>query len=225
LFEAGRKFVTVAGEFHEIETLAGVAGGPALPEQWGAAKDGVDFFDVKADVEALLRATGAADSFRFVSDSHPALHPGQTARILRDGAAVGWIGRLHPELESKLDITYSAVVFELETESGLRAVVPQHREISRFLAVRRDLAMIVDESVAVQELIDCIRRSAGGLLTEVNVFDVYRGTGIESGRKSVAIGLNLQDVSRTLTDEVTDAVVAQVVSDLVRECKATIRDK
>ena len=225
LFEAGRKFVTVAGEFREVEALAGVAGGPALPEQWGAAKDGVDFFDVKADVEALLRATGAADRFRFVPDRHPALHPGQTARILRDGAPVGWIGRLHPELESKLDITYSAVVFELETESGLRAVVPQHREISRFPAVRRDLAMIVDESVAVQELIDCIRRSAGGLLTEVNVFDVYRGTGIESGRKSVAIGLNLQDVSRTLTDEVTDAVVAQVVTDLVRECKATIRDK
>ncbi len=225
LFEAGRKFVTVAGEFREVEALAGVAGGAALPEQWGAAKDGVDFFDVKADVEALLRATGAADSFRFVPDKHPALHPGQTARILRDGTPVGWIGRLHPELESKLDITYSAVVFELETQSGLRAVVPQHREISRFPAVRRDLAMIVDESVAVQELVDCIRRSAGDLLTEVNVFDIYRGTGIESGRKSVAIGLNLQDVSRTLTDEVTDAVVAQVVTDLVRECKATIRDK
>ena len=122
-------------------------------------------------------------------------------------------------------MTYSAVVFELETESGLRALVPEHREISRFPAVRRDLAMIVDESVAVQELTDCIRRSAGDLLRDVIVFDIYRGTGIENGRKSVAIGLNLQDVSRTLTDDVTDAVVAQVVTDLVRECKATIRDK
>jgi phenylalanyl-tRNA synthetase beta chain len=225
LFESGRKFLTVDGEFREIQALAGVAGGAALPEQWSASQDGVDFFDVKADVEALLRATGAAESFRFVPDQHPALHPGQTARILRDGAPVGWIGRLHPQLERTLDMTYSAVVFEVETESGLRAVVPQHREISRFPAVRRDLAMIVDESVAVQELTDCIRLSAGALLTDVTVFDIYRGKGIENGRKSVAIGLNLQDVSRTLTDDVTDAVVAQVAADLVRECKATIRDK
>ena len=225
LFEAGRKFVTVEGQFREVETLAGIAGGDAQPEQWGAGRIGVDFFDVKSDVEALLRATGDAQSFRFVADRHPALHPGQTARILRAGTPVGWLGRLHPELESKLDVTYSAIVFEIETESGLRAVVPQYREISRFPAVRRDLAMIVDEAVAVEELTDCIRRSAGELLKEVTVFDIYRGTGIESGRKSVAIGLNLQDVSRTLTDEVTDAVVAQVVTDLVRECKATIRDK
>jgi phenylalanyl-tRNA synthetase beta chain len=225
LFEAGRKFVTIGGELREIETLAGIAGGPAQPEQSGGSKEGVDLFDVKSDVEALLRATGDAASFRFVPETHPALHPGQSARIVRDGAPVGWIGRLHPELELKLDMTYSAVVFELETESGLRAVVPQHREISRFPAVRRDLAMIVDETVAVQELTDCIRRSAGDLLREITVFDIYRGKGIEIGRKSVAIGLNLQDVSRTLTDEVTDAVVAQVVADLVRECRATIRDK
>jgi phenylalanyl-tRNA synthetase beta chain len=225
LFESGRKFVAVSGELQEVRTIAGVAGGAALPEQWGAARDAVDFFDVKSDVEALLRATGAANEFRFVPARHPALHPGQTARIVRDGAPVGWIGRLHPELERKLELTYSAVVFELETESGLRAVVPQHLEISRFPAVRRDLALIVDESVAVQDLTDRILTSAGALLTDITVFDVYRGAGIETGRKSVAIGLNLQDVSRTLTDDVTDAVVAQVVADLERECNATIRDK
>jgi len=225
LFEAGRKFVTVEGELREVETIAGIAGGTPRPEQWSGGKDGVDFFDVKSDVEALLRATGDAASFRFVPQRHPALHPGQAARILRAGAPVGWIGRLHPEIERKLDMTYSAVVFEIETESGLRAVVPHYREVSRFPAVRRDLAMIVDEAVEVQALIDCIRRSAGEVLVDVVVFDVYRGAGIETGRKSVATGLNLQDVSRTLTDEVTDAVVARVVADLERECKATIRDK
>ncbi|HEX7375155.1 MAG TPA: phenylalanine--tRNA ligase subunit beta, partial [Steroidobacteraceae bacterium] len=94
LFEAGRKFVTIAGELREVETVAGIAGGPSQPEQWGSSKDGVDFFDVKSDVEALLRATGDDGSFRFVPDQHPALHPGQTARIVRDGAPVGWIGRL-----------------------------------------------------------------------------------------------------------------------------------
>jgi phenylalanyl-tRNA synthetase beta chain len=225
LFEAGRKFVTEAGELREIKAVAGVAAGAALPEQWGTGKDAVDFFDVKADVAAMLRVTGAPDEFRFVPDRHPALHPGQSARILRDGTPVGWIGRLHPELERTLELTYSAVVFEVETESGLRAVVPQHREISRFPAVRRDLAVIVAEAVAVQDLLDRIRGSAGSLLQDATVFDIYRGAGIETGRKSVAIGLNLQDVSRTLTDEVTDAVVARVVADLEREFSATIRDK
>jgi phenylalanyl-tRNA synthetase beta chain len=225
LFESGRKFRLEAGDLHEIPTVAGIAAGPAWPEQWGAAKDPVDFFHVKSDVEALLAATGAAGEFRFVRAEHPALHPGQTARILRDGAPVGWVGRLHPDVERRLELTYSAVLFELEIESGLRARVPQYREISRFPAVRRDLALLVDEAVTVQALLDRVRGSAGALLQDVTVFDVYRGPGIENGRKSVAIGLNLQDVSRTLTDDVTDAVVAQVVADLEREFKATIRDK
>jgi phenylalanyl-tRNA synthetase beta chain len=185
----------------------------------------VDFFDVKADVETLLRATGAYDEFRFVADKHPALHPGQTAAIVRSGVHVGWIGRLHPDIERRLDLTYSAVVFELEVETALRATVPQHREVSRFPAVRRDLALVVEEGVPAQALLDRIRDSAGGVLREVTVFDVYRGPGIETGRKSVAIGLNLQDVSRTLTDDETDAIVARVVDDLEREFSATIRDR
>jgi len=180
---------------------------------------------VKADVEALLRATGASGEFRFVAAGHPALHPGQTARILRDGNPVGWLGRLHPELERQLGLTYSAIVFEIETESGLAARVPQHREMSRFPAVRRDIAVIVDEGVSVQALLDCVRASAGELLTDLTVFDIYRGAGIMPGRKSIAIGLNLQDISRTLTDVDADAVVARVVTDLEREHKATIRDK
>jgi phenylalanyl-tRNA synthetase beta chain len=227
LFEVGRKFIVDAqGALQEIPVIAGLAAGPAMPEQWGAPKTAVDFFDVKADVEALLRATGASDEFRFVPDTHPALHPGQTARILRgDGQAAGWIGRLHPEVESRLDLTYSAVVFEIESETALAARVPQYADVSRFPAVRRDLALVVAESLAVQALLDRIRDTAGALLRDVIVFDIYRGAGIETGRKSVAIGLNLQDVSRTLTDDETDAIVARVVADLGRECDATIRDR
>jgi len=156
---------------------------------------------------------------------HSALHPGQSARILRDGRPVGWIGRLHPEAERRLGLTYSAVVFELEAESGLAAALPQFCEVSRFPAVRRDLAVVVAESLAVGSLVDTVRRSAGSLLTDVVVFDIYRGRGIDEGSKSVAIGLNLQDVSRTLTDGETDAVVARVVADLEREHSATIRDQ
>jgi phenylalanyl-tRNA synthetase beta chain len=213
------------GTLVEVPVVAGIAAGSALPEQWGARSEPVDFFDVRADIEALFRATGAGGEIRFVAARHPALHPGQAARILRDGQPVGWLGRLHPELERRLDLTYSAIVFEIETDSGLAARVPQHREISRFPAVRRDIAVVVDEPVSVQSLLDSVRASAGALLTELNVFDIYRGAGITPGRKSVAIGLNLQDISRTLTDVDTDAVVARVVSDLEREHRATIRDK
>jgi phenylalanyl-tRNA synthetase beta chain len=225
LFEIGRRFSLEDGSLAEVPVIAGLAAGAALPEQWGARAEPVDFFDVKSDIEALLRATGASGEFRFAPDQHPALHPGQASRILRDGRAVGWLGRLHPELERSLDLTYSGLVFEVEVESGLAAVVPQHREISRFPAVRRDIAIVVDEAVPVQALLDRIRASAGPLLTDLLVFDIYRGTGITPGRKSVAIGLNLQDISRTLTDVDTDAVVAQVVTDLEREHKAAIRDK
>ncbi len=225
LFELGRKFRLDANRLSEIPVLAGLATGPTLPEQWGAAATEVDFFDVRADLEALFRATGAAEDFSFVPGEHPSLHPGQTARILRAGQPVGWVGRLHPEVARRLELTYSAIVFEIETDSGLEAGVPRFSEISRFPAVRRDLAVVVAESVPVQALLDTVRQSAGALLTGLVVFDIYRGKGIADGFKSVAIGLNLQDISRTLTDVETDAVVAQVVQDLEREHSATIRDK
>jgi phenylalanyl-tRNA synthetase beta chain len=225
LFEAGRKFLLRDGTLHEVAVIAGLAAGTAMPEQWGSAATAVDFFDVRSDIEAMLRLTGAIDEFEFVRETHPALHPGQTARILRRGSPVGWIGRLHPELERKLELTYSAVVFEVETESALAARLPHYREISRFPAARRDLAIIVAESVPVSRLLEVIGAAAGDLLRNLTVFDIYRGKGIEPGFKSVAIGLNLQDISRTLTDDETDAVVARVVADLGRECSATIRDK
>ncbi len=227
LFEVGRKFVVSRedGALREVPVIAGIAAGSAVPEQWGAPRTAVDFFDVRADVEALIRATGAAGEFRFVPGRHPALHPGQTAEIRRGDAPAGWIGRLHPEVERRLELTYSGIVFELELEVALAAVVPHFHEVSRFPAVRRDLAIVVEEAVPVQKLLDCVQNAAGTVLRDTTVFDIYRGTGIETGRKSVAIGLNLQDVSRTLTDDETDAIVARVVSDLERECSATIRDR
>jgi phenylalanyl-tRNA synthetase beta chain len=228
LFEVGRKFVLAeagGAALREVPVVAGIAAGAALPEQWGVARSHVDFFDVRADIEALLRASGAMEAFRFVPGTHPALHPGQTAEILRGETHAGWIGRLHPEVERRLELTYSAVVFELELDVALAAMVPHFHEVSRFPAVRRDLAVIVAEAMPVQKLLDCVRAAAGTVLRETTVFDIYRGNGIESGRKSVAIGLNLQDVSRTLTDEESDAIVARVVAGLERECSATIRDR
>jgi phenylalanyl-tRNA synthetase beta chain len=227
LFEIGRKFIVTgeAGTLEEIPVVAGIAAGPALPEQWDASRTAVDFFDVKSDVEALLRATGALHDVRFVPATHPALHPGQTARITRGERPVGWLGRLHPDVERQLELTYSAVVFELDLEEALAAAIPHYRDVSRFPMVRRDLAVVVDEAVPVQQLLDSVRIAAGTALRETTVFDIYRGAGIETGRKSVAIGLNLQEVSRTLTDDETDAIVARVVAGLEQDCAATIRDR
>jgi phenylalanyl-tRNA synthetase beta chain len=225
LFESGRIFVTADGRLREVPVIAGLAAGPALPEQWGVRSAPVDYYDVRGDIEALIAATGDPGAIRFAPDAHPALHPGQTARLWRGDRPVGWLGRLHPELESRLELTYSAIVFEIESESLLAARLPRHEDVSRFPGVRRDLAVVVDENSTVREVLDTVRASAGKLLTDVVLFDVYRGAGIAGGRKSLAIGLNLQDISRTLTDEDTDAVVARVIADLEGEYNATIRDK
>ena len=163
LFEVGRKFVVdqATARCTKSPVIAGIAAGPALPEQWGAPKAAVDFFDVKADVEALLRATGASDEFRFEAGSHPALHPGQTARIVAATAQpAGWIGRLHPELERELDLTYSAVVFELEVGAdacGASAAV--RRRVAIPGRAPRSGADRRREPLPVQKLLDRIRRS------------------------------------------------------------------
>jgi phenylalanyl-tRNA synthetase beta chain len=225
LFEFATKFVAHEGRLAEVECIGGIATGPALPEQWGETARPVDFFDVRADLEAMLIGTRALDEFRWVPAAHPALHPGQTARLLLGDAPIGWLGRLHPEVEKALDLTYSGVVFEIETASACASTVPEYREVSRFPGARRDVAVVVAADIAVARLVEQARQSAGPLATGVEVFDIYPGPGIPNGLRSVAIGLNLQDVSRTLTDDDADAVVAQVVADLKREFNATIRDK
>jgi phenylalanyl-tRNA synthetase beta chain len=252
LFEHGARFVvTQTGATREVDSLAGVACGARLPEQWGVPRDmrgPADFYDVKSDLEALFVATGAERSFVFEPASLSCLHPGRAARVLRDGHEVGFIGELHPLLVRELDFTYSPVLFELDlggTLSGsagqttaraqqngaqgdfvaaLAVEKPQHREISRFPQVRRDIAVVVDETVSLSALADRVLSSASTLLHSLRVFDVYRGTGIESGRKSVALGLIFQDISRTLTDDDVDRLMAAVVTDLRESLNAKIRE-
>lgn len=223
LFEIGRRYASADGA--ETEVIAGLAAGARVPEQWDAEAAMVDFFDVKADVEALLTLTGAKDEFRFVRAEHPALHPGQSARIMRGERPVGWIGALHPRHVQRLDLTYPAVLFELETEAGLAARVPTYAEISKYPAIRRDIAPIVDEGVSADAVKTVVRTSAGTLLKDLDILSVYSGQQIEKGKKSIALALNLQDTSRTLTDSEADAVVARIMDGLRRELNATIRDK
>jgi phenylalanyl-tRNA synthetase beta chain len=210
----------------EIDTLSGVAYGARLPEQWGLSKEArapADFFDVKADVAALLAGTGAADEFTFETDSLSCLHPGRAARIRRNGKEAGWLGELHPTLVRELDFTYTPVLFELDIEA-LAVVRPVFTDISRFPAVRRDLAVVVDEGVPLSALRERVVLAASKLLRQIRVFDVYRGPGVETGRKSVALGLIFQDITRTLTDEDADRAVASVVAELRVSLNAKIRE-
>ncbi|MGH8238141.1 MAG: phenylalanine--tRNA ligase subunit beta [Steroidobacteraceae bacterium] len=223
LFEIGRRYGGTDGA--ETEVVAGVVAGSAVPEQWGVEATKLDFFDVKADVEALLDLTGASAQFRFVPERHPALHPGQSARIWRGERSVGWLGALHPEHSRRFDLTYPVFVFEVETHAGLSRDIPVFAEISRYPAIRRDIAVIVDEALAVQALLDTARESAGTLLQGLTVLSVYRGRQFEKGKKSIALGLQLQDTSRTLTDSEADALVARVIEQLTLKLNATIRDK
>lgn len=226
LFERGTRFASSGGLVHEIDTLAGVVTGARLPEQWGLAKDSrapADFFDVKADVEALLAGTGAAGEFMFDAGQLSCLHPGRAARIRRQGKEVGWLGELHPTLVRDMDFTYTPVLFELDLE-GLGVVRPAFREISRFPAVRRDIAVVVDDGVPLSALRERVVLAASSLLQHIRVFDVYRGPGVETGRKSVALGLIFQDIARTLTDEDADRAVASVVAELRASLNARIRE-
>jgi len=183
-----------------------------------------DFYDVKGDIEALLVATGARDSFTFEAASLSCLHPGRAARVLRQGREVGWIGELHPALVRELDLTYVPVLFEVDIEPALSIERPAYREISRFPQVRRDLAVVVDESVTLSALAERVVLSASSLLRDLRIFDVYRGPGVEAGRKSVALGLIFQDISRTLTDDDVERLIASVVADLRVSFNVKIRE-
>ena len=194
-----------------------------MPEQWGLSKRPLDFFDLKADVEALLALTGEPEAFSYVAAQHPALHPGQSARIERAGATVGWLGALHPRAARELDVEGDACVFELRLASLQPARVPSFRDLSRFPSSRRDIAIVIDEAVAVQAICDCVRQRGGELLRAVRLFDDYRGKEVPKGRKSLALGLILQDFSRNLTDHVVEETVAGIIAGLTEQFDATLR--
>lgn len=208
----------------EIDHVAGIACGARWPEQWGGGRESVDFHDLRADVEALLSLSGEPANFHFVAAPHPALHPGRSAQIVRGAQAVGWIGELHPRLVRELGFNGAPQLFELQIEAALAATRPSYREVSRFPQVRRDLALVVDESVSSGAIRERVLTAASSLLRELVLFDVYRGAGIESGRKSVALGLILQDEGRTLTDTEVDQVMTAVREALGSGLGATFRE-
>jgi len=224
LFEIGLRFRGELSTLSQDRMLAGVASGARFPEQWAVADEPVDFYDVKGDIEALLALTGLSAQFEFKAAAHPALHPGQSAQILRDGQAVGWLGALHPQLERELDLDGRTFVFELLLESITTAKTPSFAALSRYPSIRRDLAILVADSVDSGAVLRSVQAVAGDLLRDVFIFDVYRGKGVPEGRKSLAIGLILQDSSRTLVDQDVDEVMSRTVTRLGQEFSAVLRE-
>jgi phenylalanyl-tRNA synthetase beta chain len=223
LFESGQRFVGQLGELQQQPMIAGVVCGSRLPEGWANSRDSIDFFDVKADVEAVLGFSGALEDFAFVAGKHPALHPGQTARIERDGREVGYLGALHPELGKALGLDRPVYLFELVLEEVVQGRLPKFSELSRFPETRRDLALIAGRDVASSAVLQVIRDNAGEWLTDLRLFDVYQGKGIDPDRKSLAVGLTWQHPSRTLNDDEVNATLQNILTSLEQGLNTTLR--
>ncbi|SEI97875.1 phenylalanyl-tRNA synthetase beta subunit [Azotobacter beijerinckii] len=223
LFESGLRFVGQLGDLKQEPVLAGAITGSRLPESWSHGREAVDFYDAKADVEALLAAVGAADEYHFVGGEHPALHPGQTARIEREGRLVGFLGALHPELGKALGLDQPVFLFELVLAEIAVGRLPAFRELSRFPEVRRDLALIVDSETAAEAVLQAIREAAGEYLSDLRLFDVYQGKGIDPQRKSLAVGLTWQHPSRTLNDDEVNTTTQNILTSLEERFNATLR--
>lgn len=223
LFESGLRFVGQLDGLKQEAMLAGVICGSRLSEGWAHGRENVDFYDVKADVEALLGFSGAQGAFQFVAGEHPALHPGQTARVERDGQLVGYVGAIHPELAKNLGLDQPVYLFELVLAQVAEGVLPKFHELSRFPEVRRDLALLVDQSVAADAVLAGIRAAAGEYLTDLKLFDVYHGKGIDPHRKSLAVGLTWQHPSRTLNDEEVSTTTQNILASLEERFNATLR--
>lgn len=221
LFETGKVFLQ-GDTLDEVERFAAVACGTVVPEQWGEPTRKIDFFDVKGDLEALLALRGIEDA-RFEPTDRPQLHPGQCADVVVDGVVIGWIGAIHPRIQKALDLKVPVYAFEIDWKIFSVREIPSAKKISSFPSVRRDLSILVPEAVAFGAIEDAVSDLAGTLLTDLIIFDQFSGQSVEKGYKSLAIGLILQDVSSTLTDEAVDSLIDRVVKGLESRLDAQLR--
>ncbi|MDX1300755.1 phenylalanine--tRNA ligase subunit beta [Photobacterium sp.] len=232
LFEYGLRFIpceSAENGMRQEPMLAGVIAGSRSEEHWDIETNTVDFFDLKGDLEAVLELTANDVVFGFKAAKHPALHPGQTAAIVVDAGLetereVGFIGTVHPELERKFGLNGRTVVFEIEWDAINTRVLPEAAVVSKFPANRRDIAVVVSEEVSAGDVVAACRENGGELLTGVNLFDVYRGKGVEEGNKSLAIALTLQSVDRTLEEADISGAVDNIVAALAERFGASLRD-
>ncbi len=230
LFETGLRFVPGArgaglAELRQVPTLAMIISGPRFAESWSVASAAADFYDLKGDLESLLGLGRCQGEFAFRAAEHPALHPGQTAEITRTGQVVGRIGALHPAVLAALDINGPVLACEIDLDALLDGELPAFAELSRFPEVRRDLAVLVDKTVPAATLMENVKAVAGAYLRELRLFDVYEGKGIDPKRKSLAFGLTFRDQSRTLSDDVVNEAMNQVIDSLEKNYNAELRNQ
>ena len=223
LFEIGRTFLPRDHDIVQERMVGGAVYGAAVAEQWGTARRKVDLYDAKADIEALYALAGIGGQILFRPGQHPALHPGQSTEIQHHGQPIGLLGLLHPTIQAHLGLSQPVVLYELRLSSLEGKRVPIFEEFSRFPSIRRDIAIVVNEAIPAQAVLDCVQKTAGGLLVNLELFDEYRGKGIDSGRKSLALGLTLQHSSRTLNEADVEQVMAEVMSTLGTELGALPR--
>ena len=221
LFEIGRVFNGDKSAIEQQLRVGGLIYGDIAAEQWSDASRKVDFYDAKADVEALLKL--ANGEVTFVAEAHPALHPGQSARIIKNGHAIGWLGALHPKLNKPLDINGKVFVFEMQLSAVLSAQVPEFSGVSRYPAIRRDLALVVEQTITAGQIEHCLKSIDSDILKAFQLFDVYTGDGVEQGKKSLAIAFRIQHDERTLTDDEVDALMTQIRDNLQSSLGAVIR--
>ena len=224
LFETGLRFLPGADGLQQRPTLAAVLTGRRWPESWTESGEQVDFYDAKGDLEALLALTAEPATFRFVAAQRPAFHPGQTAALWRGDEMVGHVGALHPSCLTHYDLDTPVLAFEVDLEVLCERALPEFRIPSRFPGIRRDLAVLVQKSVAVAELLEGVRQVAGSELTGLMLFDVYEGEGIDPKRKSLAFGLTFGDASRTLEDRDVSANMDRVIEFLKQTYHAELRE-
>lgn len=224
IMETGLTFQGVPGAWIQTPTIAGVVAGQAYPEGWGQSKRDVDFFDVKADVEALLSLTRKAGQFAFERAEHPALHPGQSAAIHLNDHVVGWVGALHPSLLDTFELDGPVYLFECDLAALTVREKPHVKIPSKYPSIRRDIALQVPAQTEVALLRDAAQQTFSEWLLDCCVFDIYQGPGIPDGEKSVALGLTLQAASRTLIDSEVDEKLADLLARLKDSCDATLRE-
>lgn len=219
LFEIGAVYFKQPDGFVETTYISGLAYGSSNPEQWASDSTDIDFFEVKAQVDRLVGA-----EVTYEKAEHVALHPGQTAQILKDGKAIGWLGKLHPKWQQQYSLTKSAYLFELDLEAISRRQIPNYQEVSKLLPIRRDLAVVLDEIITAGDVFSAIKKANIPLILEVALFDLYQGQGVPENKKSLALSVLMHDTQKTLTDSDADITIINLLQLLQNEFGATLRN-
>ncbi len=218
VFEIGTTYFKNNDKFHEKTTISGLTYGDLFPEQWSVDPVSVDFFDIKSDVERLTNFKS-----NFQAAEHPALHPGQTAEVMLHGRKIGWVGKLHPKWQQHYEIPGDVLLFELEVEPILSRDLIQYEEVSKVSPLRRDIALVVDESEDFGSILQTMRSADIQYVKEIELFDVYRGKGVPENKKSLAFLVVMQDTHRTLTDMEADAAITNLLQLVGEKHGATLR--